>query len=112
MAAVGDFDVRVDSLPAGGVVVKVFGELDLATTPKLESALEESTSPLPLVLDLSDCTLIDSSGVRALVNAAREMRDAGHRLAVVASDPGILRVLEITAVDELMSIHPTLDAAI
>lgn len=92
--------------------MKVLGELDLATTPKLESTLAESTTALPLVLDLSDCTLIDSSGVRVLVNAAREMRNAGHRLAVVASDTGILRVLEITAVNELMSIHPTLDEAI
>jgi anti-anti-sigma factor len=92
--------------------VKVFGELDLATTPKLEGALAESGSALPMILDLSECTLVDSSGVRALVNAARATRDAGHRLAVVADDPGILRVLEITAVDELMTVHPTLDAAL
>jgi anti-sigma B factor antagonist len=112
VSAAGDFDVRIDSLPAGGVVVKVFGELDLATTPKLEDALASNGSALPLVLDLSECTLVDSSGVRALVNTAREARDAGHRLAVVADDPGILRVLEITGVDELMTVHPTLDAAL
>lgn len=92
--------------------MKVVGELDLATTPKLERALEDSATALPLVLDLSDCTLVDSSGVRLLASSARQLRDAGHRLAVVTSDPGILRVLEITAVGELMSVHPTLDAAL
>jgi anti-anti-sigma regulatory factor len=35
-----------------------------------------------------------------------------RRLSIVATDPAILRVLEITALDTVVSIHPSLDDAL
>jgi anti-anti-sigma factor len=110
VAAVDDFDVRLDPLPTGGTVLKVRGELDLATAPQVERLLDDDAPPL--VVDLSECSFVDSSGLRVLVAAARRSDESGARLAVVTDEPAILRVLEITALAEMVDVHPTLDAAL
>jgi anti-anti-sigma factor len=111
--AEGDaFEVAVEAGPAGGTVVHVAGDLDLATAPQLEEALSGRVEESGLVIDLSDCTFIDSTCVRVLVSVARETEEAGARTALVATDPGILRVLEITALDTLVPVHSTVDEAL
>jgi anti-sigma B factor antagonist len=107
------FDVVVESIAAESVVVRVTGELDLATVPQLERALaERPEGAAGLVIDLSGCTFIDSTCVRLLVGVARETESAGGRAAIVATDPGILRVLEITALDTLVPVHRSVDEAL
>lgn len=91
--------------------VHVSGELDLATAPRLEEALAD-VSTETLVIDLSGCTFLDSAGIRTLVGAARERSTTGSTLRLVTADPGILRLLEITGVDTLIHVHPSLDAAL
>jgi anti-anti-sigma factor len=105
-------EVTRETLPEGGVVVHVDGELDLATVTSLEEALAEAEPEDRLVIDLAECTFIDSSAVRVLVAAARDAGDSGRTVALVAHDPGILRVLEIAAVDTMLPVHDTLDSAL
>lgn len=107
-----DFDVRIGNLPEGGIVAHVRGELDLATTPTLEEALVDLDAGPRLVIDLTECTFLDSSAVRFLTSTARETQAAGRTLALVVTDPGVLRVLEITAVDTMLPVYPTVDAAL
>ncbi len=64
------------------------------------------------MIDLSGCTFLDSAGIRTLMGAARELSEAGRTLRLVTADPGILRLLEITGVDTLIHVHPSLDAAL
>ena len=112
VVAEGDaFGVVVESVEAKSAVVRVTGELDLATVPQLERALaERPEGAAVLVIDLSDCTFVDSTCVRLLVGVATE--SAGGKTAIVATDPGILRVLEITALDTLVPVHPSVDDAL
>jgi len=93
-------------------VVHVNGELDLATTPQLEETLEPVDRSAPLVVDLGECTFLDSTCVRFLISLVRETEAAGGRTALVATDPGILRVLEITALDTMVPVHPTVETAL
>jgi anti-anti-sigma factor len=106
-----DFDVTV-SERANATVVDVVGELDLATVEGLESALEPVDVGSRLIIDLTRCTFLDSSAVRALVATARSADEAGGSLSLVATDPGVLRVLEITAVDTMLPVHDALDDAL
>ena len=106
-----DFDVQTEMVPGGAVVVRVAGELDLASVPRLEDALATVCAD-PTVIDLSECTFLDSSGVRALTSADRELSEAGRRFAVVTSDPGLLRVLEITGVDTMLAVHHSTESAL
>jgi anti-sigma B factor antagonist len=98
-------------MPGGVEAVFVTGELDLATAPRLDEALAERTADV-IVVDLSGCTFLDSAGIRALVGTARSLAEAGRGLRLVTRDAGILRLLQITGVDTLIAVHPSLDAAL
>ena len=106
-----DFDVQTEMVPGGAVVLRVSGDLDLASVPRLEEALA-TVSADPTVIDLSTCTFLDSSGVRVLASAGRELSEAGRRFALVASNPGLLRVLEITGVDTMFAVHHSTESAL
>jgi anti-anti-sigma factor len=99
-------------LPDGGAVLRVEGDLDMATAPTLEDELADAGFAKRLVLDLSQCTFLDSSAVRVLVSSVRDSEAAGGSLALVVTDPGILRVLEISGVDTMIPVHDNLDAAL
>jgi anti-sigma B factor antagonist len=106
-----DFDVHSETMRSGAAVLHVSGELDLASAPRLAEALTELSAD-PVVVDLTECTFLDSAGMAVLVASARALSDSGRSLRVVAPDAGILRVLEITAVDTLIAIHPDVESAL
>jgi anti-anti-sigma factor len=77
--------------------VHLTGELDVATTPRLESALREPRLQARLVvLDLRELAFIDSSGVHAIVDASIRARRAGHRMLLLRGRPGVDRVFTLT----------------
>lgn len=66
-----------------------------------------------IVVDLTECEFIDSSGVRALLlsREAQESQKGPDRLAVAASSEQILRILSVMGIDRVIPIHPTVDEA-
>jgi anti-anti-sigma factor len=113
LARSAEFDVLLDRLDGGGgVVVRVRGDLDMATVPELEQALATIDLAGLRAIDLSDCEFIDSAAVRLLTVTGREVAEQGGTLAVVATDPGVRRVLEITAVDTVLPVHTSLESAL
>jgi anti-anti-sigma factor len=80
---------------ADGVVVRLSGELDLATVPLLEDAVAGATATpdVPVALDLSGVRLVDSTGLRALLTAARAHPG---RVAVMSPSREVRRMLELT----------------
>jgi anti-sigma B factor antagonist len=96
---------RYDSV----ATVVVSGELDLATVPRLSAAVAEHGDAKVLVLDMTATTFIDSTGVRALLQAHRRSARSGSRLVVVAGDGAVRRVLELCELDDRLTIvsdHP------
>lgn len=100
--------------PAKGVTVAVVaGELDLATVPRLEEALEAPVRRADrLVVDLSECSFVDSSGLRALMTARAASESAGGSFALVTSAAGLMRVLAIAGLDSVFEIHEERSSAI
>jgi anti-sigma B factor antagonist len=107
-----EFAVTLETVADGTVVARVEGDLDLATSPELERTLEQADVGGRLVVDLGGCTVLDSSAIRVLAARARACAAAGGSLALVVSDPGVRRGLEIAAVDRMLELHETLDAAL
>ena len=101
------------SEPSPGVaVVAVAGEVDLATIDQVEEVLAEALGTGRVVVDLSACDFIDSSGLRALVTARSAAEESGGSLVLVTEDAGILRVLSVAALDRVFEIHATLPDAL
>jgi anti-sigma B factor antagonist len=81
--------------------VHLAGELDIATTPRLERMLRDpSLQARLIVLDLRDLAFIDSSGVHAIVDASIRARQRGHRVLLLRGRPGVDRVFTLTASSE------------
>ena len=70
----------------------VRGECDLAAAAEIDDWLASFGSG-PIAVDLSGVTFIDSSGLKAFLNARRRNPD----LRIVAPSPVVARLLEITA---------------
>jgi anti-sigma B factor antagonist len=89
---------------AGDRVIRVGGELDLATVPTLEQELEEALRRPTgaVVVDLSDLQFIDSTGIAVLVQAMSHNNGSVKLKFVPSRANGVKRVLEMTGVAERM----------
>lgn len=86
---------RVETAPVDGVErISLRGELDRAAVGDLELALL-TAGGRPVVLDLSDCEFIDSSGIALIVEHWRQ-RDG--RLTLAGPRSQTARILEITGI--------------
>ena len=65
------FDVAVGE-EDGAVVLRLSGELDLVSEPILHNALERAKGR-PVRIELEDLAFMDSTGLRTLLSAAREV---------------------------------------
>jgi anti-sigma B factor antagonist len=89
-------------------VLAISGEIDIATADAFRAAIEQiiAADALDVWVDLSDVGFIDSRGVRALIDA-RGAASARHKRFVVICPPGpVYRVMEITGVAAVLTIHP------
>jgi anti-anti-sigma factor len=113
------FDVRSEELEGGIRAFTVRGELDMNTAPELEAELKETLSrpDASILVDLSDCEFIDSTGIALIVRAWQQLdRDAGGdgqgRLVLCSHNHQVRRLLEITGVESSISMHEQRDAAL
>ena len=82
---------------AGGVTIRVSGELDLATSPILADRLaaEIAAGTGDVTVALGGVGFLDSTALRVLVTAHRDLAAADRRLQLTEPRASTLRVLEI-----------------
>jgi anti-anti-sigma factor len=82
------------------------GELDMYSTPLLERELSHAVRrrPRQIVLDLAGLSFMDVSGLRTILDAGREVRRCGGTLVVANPLPHIVRLLELTAIDQSVEV--------
>jgi anti-sigma B factor antagonist len=112
-----DLSVAVEDLEGEGgpwTLVRVGGELDVATAPRLrEQLLTAIADGGPhLVLDLGDVDFLDSTGLGVIVGVLKRARTLGGDLRLVCPTPAIRKVFEITALDRTMPLADTVDEAL
>jgi anti-sigma B factor antagonist len=103
--------VRTIPLGAGVQVVSVDGELDLHTASQLAEALE-STESARVVLDLTDAPFIDSTALGLIVDVSKRMGKQDRKLLVVAGNPTVARVLQLTGLDRTLAVRAVLAEAL
>lgn len=97
----------------GIAVVVVSGEVDLATVPAFEAAIAEALEhkPQALIVDLSGVDFLASAGLQSLVAAHGSVSKAAE-FAVVADGPATSRPIELTGLDQVLALHPTMAEAL
>lgn len=96
-------EVEERSLPGGSRQLSLSGELDLATAPPLALALNRACAcGSSVVLDLSGCSFLDSSGLALIVGAWHQFEEApGDLELLIAGATGqVERLLRITGVSD------------
>jgi anti-anti-sigma factor len=77
-------------------ILTLVGELDISTAPQLRRALLETTQvDCVVIAEFSAVSLIDSSGIGALLRASYEFRNHGGDLLLAGLPPHMWRVLEV-----------------
>ena len=89
-------------------VITLKGELDLDGVERVTEELEraEASAARQIVLDLSDLTFIDSSGVRMIVCANLRCGAGTDRLRLIRGGTGVQRVFELTGVLDRLPFDP------
>ncbi len=97
-------------------VVRVSGEVDLYTVPDFDGALKEAVEKgdSTVIVDLSQISYLDSSGLSSLISAYRRLSAGGGTMFVVASavNPSVRRALEITRLDALVNVCDSFEYAL
>jgi anti-sigma B factor antagonist len=113
------FQASATELEGGIHLLEVNGELDLSTATQLEGPLDEATvsEKSAVVIDLTDCTFIDSTGIALIVRAWQRIdASAGNGgeggLVLCCQNEQVRRVLEVTGLEHSLRVFATRDEAV
>ncbi|HEX2315784.1 MAG TPA: STAS domain-containing protein [Thermomonospora sp.] len=95
-------------------IVKVSGEIDVFSSPKLREMLIDviDKGPLHLVVDLGDVTFLDSTGLGVLVGIYHRLRARSGTMSFVGANERVRRVFHVTQLTKIFSLHDTLEDAV
>ena len=113
------FDVQSEELEGGVLAFTVRGELDMNTAPELENALEQAPGDeeSSIMLDLSQCEFIDSTGIALIVRTWQRLdREGGSggkgHVVLCCINSQVRRLLKITGVESSISLYEERAAAL
>jgi anti-sigma B factor antagonist len=98
-------------------VVRVSGELDISTVAQLCRAIATAAAggarPPRLVVDLIGLEFCDSTGLRALIGAVKEVHVLGGKAVLAVAPEGTLdRLLDLSGLREFLRVSDSVDAAV
>src|SRR5438876_6989564 len=102
-------DVQLKTRTIDGVsVLEVAGELDIYTSPKLQSGIQHAlTKGQACVVNLLQTTYLDSTALAVLTTAQEQAREAGGNLGLVYDQPRIDKIFTITGLHRVFPIFRT-----
>jgi anti-sigma B factor antagonist len=109
-----DARVSVSRFGTDSFVVAAGGELDLFTSERLREKLDQvlELGGRRILVDLTGVSFMDSTALGVLVGAARTLRSSGGQMVLVADDPRVTRVIEITRLARVFRIESSLPEAV
>ncbi len=113
----GTLDVNQD-IHDSAVVVFVSGDIDSANVGCLQSALDaalDKAADQPeqlLVIELNAVTYFGSAGLNAVLSCFERGMSAGIVVHIVASNAEVTRPVEVTRLDSVLHLYPTVADAV
>jgi anti-sigma B factor antagonist len=98
----------------GVLVVGIQGELVMETAPEVREPLEKAARDpdSPLIVDLTDCTFMDSIGLSTLLHGAKPLQNGESNVALVCPEGEVRRLLRLTAIDQSLPAFESFDEAV
>lgn len=93
------FEVDVRAEP-DATVVTVRGELDVASSQRLEQELSKLRGVPLVVVDLRELTFVDSTGLGVLVRSHQLAKEQSHRFGLVRGGGQVARLLSLTGLEQ------------
>lgn len=92
---------------AGHALVAIAGEIDLYTAPRLQSEFTRllQDGPHRVVIDMSAVDFCDSTGMNVLLSALKRVKEQGGELDVAAPRPAVRKILQVTGLDSVFTVH-------
>ncbi len=99
------FHTEVETLD-DAVVLRLHGELDMATSPVLTQAFTDAIDGRgkAMVVDLASLRFMDSTGIAVLLAAGRLADESGCAFVVRSPRRPVLKALRLTGVDRILGI--------
>jgi anti-sigma B factor antagonist len=102
---------HIDSPPVA--VVRVRGELDFGTTPRLvETIAGVPEAGRSVIFDLSELQFCDSSGLGALIATYKTTSAGGGKMYLAGVTATVLTAIQMTTLDRLFPLHDTVEDAL
>ena len=101
--------LQVERLDRG--VLSFHGPLTMENVPPFLNAVRREDAPT-VILDFSGVPYLDSSGLGSLVSACTSCIKAGRRVALTGVNARVRKVFEITKVERVLLVFPTLTDAL
>jgi anti-sigma B factor antagonist len=94
-------------------VLRLVGRLNMVAAPRLKSDIDQTvTEGRPrIVVDLSEVSFMDSSGLGTLIAGLKKARQAGGDVRITGVTQQVATVLALTNLDRVLRAHPTVEAA-
>jgi anti-anti-sigma factor len=110
-----NFEVHASPEDGHVMVIAIEGEFDLASCETLKPAADEAVGRRrPLILDLSQCSFIDSSGLRLILQIAKELEEGEGPpapMCLVLGESEIRKLFSLTAIDQSIPLFDTREQA-
>jgi anti-anti-sigma factor len=103
------FELEPEQLAEGICAIKIRGVLDRTRSPVFREVIDEliqEGNPI-IVVDLEECTFIDSSGVADLVTMARRLLNLDGALVACEARDQAERLFEILGLSTLIPVFPS-----
>jgi anti-sigma B factor antagonist len=100
------FELGEESSDAGAHIISVRGEIHVSTAPQFAERLSAAidSGKTSVVLDMAGVEFIDSTGLSVLLNGLRLVTQMQGRMAIVCTNPTVLRLFQITNLDDTFDI--------
>ncbi len=90
--------------------IALSGEVDLHNSSQVKQVLlEHIRQDTPVVVDLSELSYIDSSGMATLVEALNEAKERKVSFCIAGAKGAPLQVFELTRLDSVFDMYPSLE---
>ena len=101
--------LEIERLDRG--VLSLRGPLTMENVSPFMNAVRREDAPT-MILDFTGVPYLDSSGLGSLVAACTSFVKSGRRIALTGVNPRVRRVFEITRVEQVLLMFPTLSDAL